>query len=122
MDQQKINIALVQIYKVLQLTPEEIEKTFEDLAGIQQVAASTEILRVLDQNEVNELNGLEQIAGQERAAVLQKIIEKHKNDPGLSARIQASAANVLDEHIAFLQTRGNDEQKARIEQILAGLG
>jgi len=121
MDQQKNNVALIRVYKILGLTTEEIEKTFEDLAGIQQIAASTELLRVLDKDEVDMLNGLEQSSGAERVATLEKIIGKHKNDPGFSEKMQAAAKSVMNDHISTLKSRGDESQRARIAQVLAGI-
>lgn len=121
MDQQKLNLALIQIYKTLGFTDQEIEKTFEDLTGIQQVATSNELLRILDKNEIESLNGLEQNSGPEMAAVLSRIVEKHQDNPEFSEKLQAAAKRVLDDHIAYLKSRGDDSQKSRIAQILAGV-
>ena len=117
MDNEKTKDSLLKIYQALNLTPKESQKNIEELAGVQQVAVLNELLKDLGASEIEAIN--KDSAAGANDELYKKIIETHKNDPAFMAKAQAAAKRILDQHIAYLKTRGDDAQKAKIAEILA---
>jgi polyribonucleotide nucleotidyltransferase len=116
---QKIQEALNKIYKILKFTEAETKDALSDLAGIQQVAVATELIKVLNADEVKTLNDLAQKTDEEKKAAMKQIAKAHENDEDFKSWAQAVAKKVIDDHIAYLKTRGDKDQKAEIAKILA---
>jgi len=113
---------LKRVYGILKFSEDEAKDSLSDLAGIQQVAVATELMKVLGEEEVKTLNGLAQKTDEERKAAMEQIAKAHAGDEGFKTAAQAAAKKVLDEHIAYLKTRGDEAQKAEIAKILAEIG
>ena len=118
MENQQIQEKLKMVYAVLKFSENEAKEALSDLAGIQQVAVATELVKVLTEDEVKTLNDLAQKPDEEKKAAMEQIAKAHAADEGFKAAAQAAAKKVIDEHAAYLKTRGDDSQKAEIAQIL----
>jgi hypothetical protein len=119
-DQKIIKNALTAVYETLKFAPDEIDGALSDLAGVQQIAITTEVLKSLTETEVAELNKDFAVKPElERKAMIERIAKTHAAEDDFKARVQSAAKKVLDEHIAYLKTRGDDRQKEAIAKILA---
>lgn len=114
-----IQDALTRAYSILKFTEAETVDALGDLAGIQQVAVATELVRVLNEDEIKTLNGLTEKSEAKRKEAMEQIAKSRATDPDFKSNAQAAAKKVLDEHIVFLKTRGDDNQKQAINKILA---
>jgi hypothetical protein len=122
-DQKAIQNALTRVYEVLKFTADEAKGALNDLAGVQQLTVSTELLKSLTAAEVAELNkDFVTKSEEERKTMIEQIGKAHGADVEFMARAQAAAKKVLDDHIAYLKTRGDDGQKEAIGKILAEIG
>ena len=121
-DPKTIHNALTLVYEILKFSPDEIKNALNDLAGIQQVAVATELVKVLGEDEVKTLNDLAQKTDEEKKAAMEQIAKAHANDETFKTAAQVAAKKVLDEHITYLKTRGDESQKAEIAKILAEIG
>ena len=110
---------LNKIYSILKFSDKEARGALNDLANIQQVAAATELFKVLTKEEIETLNGLAQKSSEERNAEMEKLVKNHVVDNNLQSSMQAAAKKAIDEHIAYLKTRGDDNQKKEIAKLLA---
>jgi len=122
MQNKNVQEVLIKVYGILKFTETEAKDALNDLAGIQQVAVATEMVKVLTEDEVKTLNGLAQKTDEEKKAAMEQIAKMHAAEEGFKAAAQAAAKKVLDEHIAYLKTRGDEAQKAEIAKILAEIG
>jgi len=113
---------LTRIYGVLKFTPEEVVGALNDLAGIQQIEAATELMKVLGKDEIRALDELAQKSDEEKRAIVEKITKIHAADNDFMARAQAAADSALNRHIEYLKTRGDESQKQQIAEILAQAG
>lgn len=120
-DFKTIQSALVRVYETLGFTPQEVKEALNDLAGLQQLAVATELLRSLTEDEVKTINGAAQKTDEEKKAAMEQIAKAHAVDEDFKSRAQVAAKKVLDGHIAYLKTRGVEGQKAGIAKILAGI-
>ena len=118
-DLKAIRDVAARAYEILKFTPEDIKDALDDLAGIQQVAVATELVKVLTADEIKTLNEAAKKSEEEKNAAMEQIIKTHAADEGFKTRAQAAAKKVLGEHIAYLKTRGDDNQKEAIAKILA---
>jgi hypothetical protein len=114
-----IQDALTRVYSILKFTEAETDDALGDLAGIQQVAVATELVKMLNEEEIKTLNGLAEKSEVEKKAAMEQIVKVRATDSDFKYRAQAAAKKVLDEHIAYLKTRGDDNQKQAINKILA---
>jgi hypothetical protein len=118
--QNKIQNALSRVYEVLKFKPDEVKTALNDLTGIQQMAVFNELLKDLDENEVATLNNdFSQKTDSEKNQMLEDLVKARQNDQEFKARVQAAAKKVLDDHITYLKSRGDDTQKQAISQILS---
>jgi len=53
---------------------------------------------------------------------MDQIAQAHAADENFKVRMQSEIKKVIDEHIAYLKTCGDDGQKAEIAKVLAGFG
>ena len=119
-DRETIQNTLTRVYGILKFTPDEAKRALNDLAGVQQLAVSAELLKSLTEAEVADLNNdFASKSEQERKATMEQIAKAHATDDDFKARAKTAAKKVLDEHIAYLKTRGDDGQKEAIGRILA---
>jgi copper oxidase (laccase) domain-containing protein len=118
-DMQKNNDLLNRVYEILKLTPEEIKAAIGELAKAQQAAVSAELLKSMTEEEAGLIAGLGQKTGGEQAAAMEKIAKNHLADENFKNRAIAAAKSVINEHIAYLKTRGDDHQKEQIAKILS---
>jgi len=119
----KVVIALTRSYEILKMTPQEIKNALSDLTGIQQLAVSTELIRSLTEAEVAALNNdLAAKSVEGKQAMIEEIAKAHAADNDFKARAQAAIKKTLDDHIAYIKTRGDDTQKAEVAKILAEIG
>jgi len=116
---QQIQEALTMVYIILKFTEAEAKDALNDLAGVQQVAVATELVKVLNEEEVKTLNGLAEKSDEDKKVAMEQIAKAHAADEDFKSRAQAAAKKVLDEHIAYLKTRGDEGQKAEIAKILS---
>jgi len=121
MEKQQMQAALVQVYKILKFTDEEIKNALNDLASIQQVVLATEMIKSFTPEEVKTVNDLAQASDEEKKAAMEKIAQAHVGDADFKTRAQAATKKVLYEHVIYLKTRGDESQKAEIAKILAGI-
>ncbi|MCU0652983.1 MAG: hypothetical protein MUD10_01880 [Candidatus Pacebacteria bacterium] len=113
-----IQDALVRVYSILQFSEAETKDALGDLAGIQQVAVATELVKVLTEDEVKTLNELGQKSDDEKKAAMEQIARAHAGDESFKKAAAEAAKKVIDEHVAYLKTRGDEAQKAEIAKIL----
>ncbi|MCU0653461.1 MAG: hypothetical protein MUD10_04340 [Candidatus Pacebacteria bacterium] len=121
MAMENIQKSLKKVYSVLKFTDEEAESALGDLAALQQAAVANELLKTLTQEEADQIGAMDQKTDEERKAVMEQIAKTHAADKNFKQAAQAVAKQVLDEHIAYLKTRGDEGQKVEIAKILAGL-
>lgn len=122
-DQKAIQGVLSRAYETLKFTPDEISGALNDLAGLQQLAVSTELLKSLTEAEVAALNkDFASKTEDERKAMIEQIAKAHATDENFKSRAQAAAKKVLDEHTAYLKTRGDGSQNQEISRILGEIG
>jgi hypothetical protein len=121
-DMQKNENFLIRIYKALGFAPDEIKELGNSLAGAQQLAVSTELLRSFTDEEKRAINESAQKSDEEKKAVVDRIAKAHITDDDFKSRAQDEVKKVLDEHIAYLKTCGDTAQKAEIAKILAEVG
>jgi hypothetical protein len=122
MESNNIEMILKRVYGILKFSEAEAKDALNDLAGIQQVAVATELVKVLTEDEVKTLNGLAQKTDSERKTAMEQVAKAHAADEGFKKAAAAAAKKVIDEHIAYLKTRGDEAQKAEIAKILAEIG
>jgi vacuolar-type H+-ATPase subunit H len=104
----------------LKFKPEEIKAALNDLTGIQQMAVFNELLKDLNENEIAALNSdFSQKTEPERNQMLEDLVKARRDNQEFKTRVQAAAKKVLDGHITYLKTRGDDNQKQIISQILS---
>ncbi len=113
---------LKKVYSILKFTDDEADSALNDLVGIQQAAVANELLKTLTEEEAIQIGALAQKSDEEKKAAMEQIAKAHAGDDGFKAAAQAAAKKVVDEHVAYLKTRGDDSQKAEIAQILEGIG
>ncbi|MFA6376924.1 MAG: hypothetical protein WCX69_06010 [Candidatus Paceibacterota bacterium] len=122
-DPKEIQRVLTRVYETLKFVSEETKNALNDLAAVQQLAVSAELLKSLTETEVATLNSeLAAKSDEEKKALIEGIAKAHAADDDFKARAQVAAKKVLDDHIAYLKTRGDDAQKAEIAKILAEIG
>ncbi len=117
---QNIFDTLSRVYQILEFSPEMIKTTLGELGAMQQIAIFTELVGVLTEKEADELNAAAEKSDEEKKAVMEKIAKARANDEGFKNAARAAAKKVIDEHIAYLKTRGDEAQKAEIAKILGG--
>jgi len=87
------------------------------------MAVTTELIKSLTEAEVAALNNdLAAKSVEGKQAMIEEIAKAHASDEDFKTRAQAAIKKVLDDHIAFLKTRGDDAQKAQIAKTLAAIG
>ncbi|MFA6376792.1 MAG: hypothetical protein WCX69_05340 [Candidatus Paceibacterota bacterium] len=118
MQNQQIQDALNRVYLILKFTEVEAKNAVQDLASIQQVAIATEFLKSLTNDEVNILA---QKTDTEKKMIMEQFAKAHTADEDFKSRASAAARDVLNEHFAYLKTRGDDSQKTEISKILSEL-
>lgn len=116
---QNISDALSRVYQVLKFSPETIKTTLGELGATQQIAIFTELVDVLTEKEAADLAAAAEKSDEEKKGVMEKIAKARVNDEGFKSAARAAAKKVIDEHIAYLKTRGDEVQKAEIAKILA---
>ena len=123
MDNKKIKDALGRVYGILKFSPEEIKKTVNNIAGLQQLAVAAAVAGDLSENEKAAL-GKDFMAksADEKIEIIDQIFQARGDNKDFLAKAQAAAKKVIDEHVAYLKTRGDDAQKAEIAKILEGVG
>ncbi len=121
-DTPKIKDCLARIYEILEFTSDEIAAAMKELAKIQQVAVSTAFLEALAPEEIRAINDAAQKSDDEKKLIMDQIAQAHAADENFEVRMQSEIKKVIDEHIAYLKTCGDDGQKAEIAKVLAGLG
>jgi hypothetical protein len=113
---------LMRVYKLLKFNSDEAKNALNGLAGTQQLAISAELLGSVTEDEVEVLNDAMQKNDGEKRIAIEQIAKAHENDGDFKFRARVAAKKVLDEHIAYLKTRGDEGQKAEIAKILAEIG
>ncbi len=121
-DTPKIKDCLARIYEILEFTSDEIAAAMKELAKIQQAAVSTAFLEALAPEEIRAINDAAQKSDDEKKLIMDQIAQAHAADENFKVRMQSEIKKVIDEHIAYLKTCGDDGQKAEIAKVLAGLG
>ena len=121
-DTPKIKDCLASIYEILEFTSDEIAAAMKELAKIQQAAVSTAFLEALAPEEIRAINDAAQKSDDEKKLIMDQIAQAHAADENFKVRMQSEIKKVIDEHIAYLKTCGDDGQKAEIAKVLAGLG
>lgn len=114
----KFKNAFDRIYRILKFSDKEAQDAINDLAAIQQVAVAAELVKALTKEEAAELSAAAQKSDEEKKAIMEKIAKAHAGDENFKNAAQAAAKKVIDEHIAYLKTRGDEAQKAEIAKIL----
>jgi hypothetical protein len=107
------------VYAILRFTDKEADDALNGLAGVQQAAIANELLKTLNREEADQIGAISQKSDEEKKAAMEQIAKAHAGDEGFKVAAQAAAKKVLDEHIAYLKTRGDEGQKAEIAKILA---
>ena len=118
-DIQKINDCVARIYEILEFAPEQIEELKGDLAKAQQAAAAAEMLKNLTQDELKSIDEAAQKSDEDKKAAIEQIVKLRAADKNLKQAAAIAAKKVLDEHIDYLKTQGDEAQKAEIAKILA---
>jgi len=121
-DTPKIKDCLARIYEILEFTSDEIAAAMKELAKIQQAAVSTAFLEALAPEEIRAINDAAQKSDDEKKLIMDQIAQAHAADENFKVRMQSEIKKVIDEHIAYLKTCGDDGQKAEIAKVLAGFG
>jgi hypothetical protein len=112
--------SLMIVYGILKMTPDESKAAVVDLAGLQQLAVATVLLKDLSKEEVEELNkAIPSATDTEKQKTMQVIAQKRHGDAEFSAKVKTATDKVLADHIAYLKTRGDAGQKQEIGRILA---
>jgi len=114
----KFKNAFDRIYRILKFSDKEAQDAINDLAAIQQVAVAAELVKALTKEEAAELSAAAQKSDEEKKAIMEKIAKAHAGDENFKNAARAAAKKVIDEHIAYLKTRGDEAQKAEIAKIL----
>jgi len=113
---------LIRAYQILKFTPEEITEALGDLAGLQQLAAATELLKDLTEEEAKDLTTrFAALPEDEKKKEIEAIAQKRMANGDFKAKAQAAVGKVLADHVVYLKTRGDDTQKAQIAQELTGV-
>jgi|GEM_PF-963365 hypothetical protein len=119
-DPKEIQRVLTRVYETLKFVSKETKSALNDLAAVQQLAVSTELLKSLTEAEVTVLNNeLTTKTDEEKKTLIERIAKAHATDEDFRARAQVAARKVLNDHITYLKTRGDDVQKTEIAKILA---
>jgi hypothetical protein len=121
MDNNKINDSLVSIYQTLKFTAKEIEEALDGLAKVQQMAISTELLKSLTKEEITLVNGSLQKTEAEKSVLIEQIAKDHVTDQDFRDRAEIAVRRELNEHLAYLKTRGDENQRSAIAAIAAGI-
>jgi len=119
-DSEAIIDALTRAFEILKFAPDKIEAALNDIAGLQQMAVSTELLKVLSQGEVEALNKeFESKSDEEKKTMMEAIVKDHSSDPAFVTAAQTAAQKVFDEQIAYLKTLGDSSQQEAVAKVLA---
>lgn len=122
MANKNIQEALIRVYAILKFSQQEAKETLDDMVNIQQTAATAELLKRLSPPEIDLFKDIDKRSEEERNAIMAHIARAHENDAEFKSRAQAAVDKLLDEHIAYLKTRGDDAQKQAIAKIFAEIG
>jgi hypothetical protein len=123
MDNKKIKNALERVYGVLKFSPTETKETVNNIAELQQLAVAAELIGNLTESEKMSLGNDFMIKSEdEKIKIISQIFQGHGSNEDFLARAQAAAKKVLDDHIAYLKTRGDEAQKAEVAKIMAEVG
>ena len=109
----------MRVYEILEFTPDEATSALNDLAAMQQLAVSTELLKSLTEDEVKTINEAAQKTDAEKMAAMEQIAKAHAADDDFKVRALAAAKSALADYAAYFKTRGDDGQKTEIAKILA---
>jgi hypothetical protein len=117
----KTNVSetLMRAYQVLKMTPQETQEALNGLAGLQHLALTSELLKDLTKDEVEELNKIAPTAtDEEKQKQIQMIAQKRQSNAEFGARVKVAIEKVMRDHISYLRSRGDDRQKEEITRIL----
>ena len=115
----KIQDILSQTYKILKLNDAEIKSSLNNISILQQLAISTELLKSFTEKEIDIVSNLKGGTDADKKTAANLIAKEHAGDQDFAGRAQDAVKKVLDNHIAYLKTRGDDQQKAEISKVLA---
>ncbi len=121
MDNDIVKNALMRVYKILGLSEDEANQSWDDLVGVRQVAVVSELVKSMDEEEIGLANELMQNGDEAKITMIKKIIAGKENNNELIEKSQVAAERVLKDHILYLKTQGTETQKAEIAAILANI-
>jgi|GEM_PF-3378873 len=118
----KIKEAFINAYGILNFTDEQKEKALAEVAGLQQLAISREMIKDLTKDELEAL-GRETVKGEDQIdqGQIDAILKNHQPGKDLNLKVKLAVERVLRDQIDFLQTLGNDAQKEKIARLFADL-
>jgi hypothetical protein len=119
MENENIANILNRVCAILKFTPDESREAINNLAGVQQIAVASELVRVLSEEEIKTMGDLAQKTAEEKKAVMEQIAVAHADDPKFKSASEAATQMVLTDYITYLKTRGDEAQKAEIAKVLA---
>lgn len=120
----KTNIlnSVKQVYSILKFSPKEAQAALNDLAGISQSAIMAEMMGDLSKDEIVELEKCflpENAAGKKE--MIERAVRKHFLKKEFIVKAEIVSEKVWREYAAYLRSLGNDEQREKIGQMLAGI-
>lgn len=118
-NQFNIENILAKAYGILKMPPDEIKIVLNDLGSLQRAAVLAELIKGLNEAEIKELAAVANNPEDRGKLVMEKIAVIHKDDADFGIRAQGAAKGILNDHINYLKTQGDDAQKAEIAKILA---
>jgi len=121
MEKQHIEEVLKHAYSILGFSESEATSVLNGLAKAQQLAVAAELIDDMSADEAKAFGILMQGADDERKTLLDRFVKPRLVDEGFKSRMHAVTSKVLDEHVVYLKTRGDSNQKAAIAKLLAAL-
>jgi len=113
---QMISDVLLRAYETLKFSPEEAKNALNDLAGLQQMAIMTELMKDLTKEEVAGLNkNFPSKSDEDKKKEVEYLFKNRYSEEEFKNKIETTIKKVLDDHLAYLKSRGNEQ----VDQILA---
>lgn len=119
---ENIRKSLKKAYSILKFTDEEADNALNDLMEIQQVAVANELLKTLTKEEADRIEAMEQETDENKRIFMESIAKAHAGNKEFKEAAQAVVKKVINDHVTYLKTRGDDFQKSQIAAILAEVG
>jgi hypothetical protein len=119
----EIQNLMKRVYAILEMTPEESEKTLQSLGELQMMSMMRVLLESITKDEANELAGkLEGADESQKKMIMEEMVSRRKDDKEFVGKVEAALKKVFGGHIIVLRNCGDEVQKREVAKILSEIG